>query len=455
MKPNTSLLILAALACSACNGTNAEAGAPPNIVLIISDDHGWTDYGFMGSAVARTPNLDRLASTSKVFTRGYLPAPVCRPSLATLATGLYPHEHGITGNDPPGAGTRHMRDPANRATMERVFARSPNVAELLARSGYQSHQSGKWWEGSPLDHGFSGAMTHGDVTRRGRHGDDGLVIGREGMEPVFEFIRGLQAGEGSPSPFFLWYAPFMPHTPHDPPERLLEGYSQPGRHERVARYFAMVEWFDETVGELVQFLEESGLARNTAVLYVADNGWIPETSREAQSRSRAKMSPYDMGVRTPVMVHWPGHVEPGRDDSTLVSSVDIVPTILGIADVGGPRSLPGIDLRDPVALSARKSVFGATFAHTAVDVDDPAANLKYRSIVRQDGWKLILPYTPNRDVTLMIRGTIADWMRFEPELYDLGADPHETRDLSEERPELVAELQAEIQRWWPVPEGGQ
>lgn len=141
------------------SGNVAEASSdvserPPNIVLIISDDHGWPDYGFMGHPVIRTPNLDRLAAESMVYTRGYVPTPVCRPSLATLATGLYPHQHKITGNDPPGERPAIARDVERRASMERVFSRNENVMELLRRSGYVSHQSGKWWEGNPL-HRFS------------------------------------------------------------------------------------------------------------------------------------------------------------------------------------------------------------------------------------------------------------------------------------------------------------
>ena len=428
-------------------GVPSAPEAPPNIVLVISDDHGWPDYGFMGHEVIQTPALDRLASQSMVYTRGYLAAPVCRPSLATLATGLYPHQHRITGNDPPGDWPAIARDVEARAQMEAVFAQSENVIELLGRSGYASHQSGKWWEGNPLDHGFTAAMTHGDVTRGGRHGDDGLVIGREGMDPIFEFIEA--SGD---TPFFLWYATFLPHTPHNPPERLLEKYQVPGRAETVAKYYAMVEWLDETVGELCDYLDENGLTENTVVLYIADNGWLSAEDRDEQPKMRAKMSPYDMGVRTPVMIRWPGRVPPGRDEVTLVSSVDLVPTMLRAAGIQPSPELPGIDLLDSDALSARDRVFGETSAHTAVDIEDPVANLKYRSVVRSDGWKLILPYTPNREVTLTIRGTVADWMRFEPELYQLLDDPHETKDLASARPELVAELRASLQDWWNVPE---
>ena len=424
-------------------GAPAGPEPPPNIVLIISDDHGWPDYGFMGSPVIQTPALDRFASQSMVYTRGYVPVPLCRPSLATIATGLYPHQHGITGNDPPGP----ARDPASRAAMEAVFARNDSVAELLGRSGYASHQSGKWWEGNPLDHGFTAAMTHGDVNRRGRHGDLGLVIGREGMDPILEFIES-SAGK----PFFLWYAPFLPHTPHNPPERLLEKYREPGRTTAVAEYYAMVEWLDETVGQLCDYLDQQGLSDNTVVLYVSDNGWLQSEQRSEQPMMRGKMSPYDSGVRSPIMIRWPGKVEPGRDDSTLVSSIDFVPTILGAAGIGQRADVAGIDLLDRAALAERDRIFGEEFAHTSVDIERPVANLKYRSVVREDGWKLILPYHPNSQVTLTIRGTVAPWVSEDPELYQVLDDPHEQQNLAADRPDLVEELHASLQEWWPVPE---
>ena len=453
------LAFVALLPCFGCSSGDPAEG-PPNIVLLISDDHGWPDYGFMGHPVVQTPNLDRLASESMVYTRGYVPVPVCRPSLATLATGLYPHQHMITGNDPPGEWPAIARDVEGRASMERVFARNESVVELLARSGYVSHQSGKWWEGNPLDHGFTAAMTHGDVTRGGRHGDDGLTIGRDGMHPIFDFINSTLAPPPAGydyfvppkvPPFFIWYGVFLPHTPHNPPERLLEKYLVPDRPERIAKYYAMVEWLDETVGELLDFLDEEKL-ENTAVLYVADNGWITTDDQADQPTARAKMSPYEMGVRTPIMIRWPGKVEPGRDDRTLVSSIDLVPTMLQAAGIVPSPDLPGISLLDREALQQRKQVFGATFAHTAVNVLDPVANLKYRTVVREDGWKLVLPYTLNKDVVHMIRGQIADWMQFEPELYNVLDDPHETNNLAAEHPELVAELRATLQDWWLVPE---
>ena len=105
--------------------------APPNVVLIISDDHGWSDYGFMGHPVVRTPNIDKLASESLAFTRGYVPTSLCRTSLASIMTGLYPHQHRIVGNDPPG----DARSAENRARMVALFQRSKTIAAMLGGEG--------------------------------------------------------------------------------------------------------------------------------------------------------------------------------------------------------------------------------------------------------------------------------------------------------------------------------
>jgi len=418
----------------------------PNIVLLISDDHAWSDYGFMGHPEVKTPSLDQLASESMVYARGYVPTSVCRPSLATIATGLYPHQHGITGNDPPG-GPGVVRDPVGRARMVEVFQRNQTLPELLGERGYVSLETGKWWEGDPKNHGFTDAMTHGDVSRGGRHGDDGLTIGREGMQPIYDFVDTAVAED---NPFFLWYAPFLPHTPHNPPDRLVESYEASGLHPEVAKYYAMIEWFDETVGQLLEHLDETGVRDNTLVLYVGDNGWLQAEDTQVQGLTPGKMSPYDAGSRTPIMMRWPGKVEPGRDEQTLVSSIDFAPTVLRALGMEPLPAMPGLDLRDPEALGNRTELFGALFAHTAVDIDNPEANLKYRTIVREDGWKLILPHAPNRDVLLTINGVVGDWARLEPELFNLTEDPHETTDLATERPELVEELGAALDSWWSV-----
>jgi arylsulfatase A-like enzyme len=439
--------VLASVAClCAIAGPTSRAQAPPNILLIVADDHAWTDYGFMGHPVVRTPSIDRLAASGTVYTRGYLPTAVCRPSLATLLTGRYPHQHGITGNDPPG-GVKTMFDPEARAAMVSVFRRNEVLPAMLASKGYVTLQTGKWWEGRPQDSGFTTAMTHGDVSRRGRHGDDGLKIGREGLQPIYDFID--RAGG---RPFFIWYAPFLPHTPHTPPERLLKKYEGTGVAAPIARYYAMIEWLDETVGELLDHLDRKKLGENTLVVYLSDNGWIQSPDPKPAQPTRAKMSPYDAGIRTPIVVRWRGRTAAARDDRTLAGSIDVVPTLLKAAGITPPADLPGLDLLDRRAMARRKELFGAVFVHTAIDVARPVANLKYRYAVREDGWKLIVPFAPNRDATLMIDARTADWMRLDPELYNVVNDPREERDVAAERPDVVKALRASMNRWWRVPD---
>ena len=153
------------------------------------------------------------------------------------------------------------------------------------------------------------------------------------------------------------------------------------------------------------------------------------------------------------MIRMPGRVAPARVDATLVSTLDLAPTVLGAAGLRAPDGMSGIDLvRDRAALGRRRILFGELFAHTAVDLHRPAANLISRSALREDGWKLILPHAANRDVAVTIGGTRPAWVGLEPELYDVRADPAERADRARERPDLVAELRARIEQWWPVPD---
>ena len=402
----------------------------PNVVLIISDDQAWTDYGFMGHKVVRTPRLDRLALQSLVLTRGYVPTALCRPSLATICTGLYPHRHGTVGNDPNG-GAGNL---AGREQMIAQFEKLPTLPRLLGRAGYVSFQSGKWWEGNPARGGFTAGMTHGDPKRGGRHGDAGLTIGRQGLKPILDFIDGATKDR---KPFFLWYAPFLPHQPHNPPQRLLDKYAAADRPLAIAKYYAMCEWFDETCGELLDGLQERGLTGNTLVVYVCDNGWVQWAGKSPGFEAlRSKRTAYERGVRTPIMVRWPGHVTPRRDETTLASSIDIAPTVLAACGLKPTADMPGLDLLDADATAKRKAIFGASFEHNIADLSNPASGLRRRWGI-EGRWKLLLP-NPAR-----LPGE-------KPRLFDLLADPHEEKDLAAEQPDKVKHLTALINQWWPA-----
>ena len=430
-----------------------QGPTPPNIVLIIGDDQSWTDFGFMGHEAIETPHIDRLAREGLVFRRGYVPTALCRPSLATMVTGLYAHQHMVVGNDPwippDGLGLAYGDNPRYRVLNRRVIERIeavPTLPRLLAEGGYVSFQAGKWWEGSYERGGFTAGMTHGDPDRGGRHGDVGLEIGRQGLGPMFDFIESVEG-----RPFFIWYAPFLPHTPHNPPERLLAKYRTAGRPIELARYYAMCEWFDETVGTLLDHLESNGLDENTLVVFITDNGWIqrtPETPVPEGWRTsfapRSKQSPYEGGVRTPILLRWPGTLEPGEREA-LASSIDLAPTILAAAGLEPPPSLPGVDL---LALArgeapARDTLFGEGFAHDIADVDNPAASLLYRWCI-EGRWKLVTTHTGRLGRAAALHPDLGR----APELYDLERDPHETRNLAEVYPEVARRLMRKLDGWW-------
>jgi uncharacterized sulfatase len=309
------------------------------------------------------------------------------------------------------------------------FDEMPALPRLLAPRGYLSFEAGKWWGGSFQRGGFTHGMTYGDPARGGRHGDLGLVIGRLGMQPVFDFIDMAIARQAS---FFLWYAPMLPHSPHNPPERFLAKYRGKAASLEIAKYWAMCEWFDETCGQLLDHLERRALTHDTLVIFLADNGWIqdPEADRYAL---RSKQSPYDGGLRTPILVRWPGKAAP-RTCDTPVSAIDIAPTILKAAGLVPQAGTDGVNLLDAQAVSARPAIFGEIYTHNAVDIHDPSSSLRYRWVVAGD-WKLIVPDRRNEPTGFV-------------ELFDVAHDPAEGRNMERERPEKVRDLKGRLDSWW-------
>jgi uncharacterized sulfatase len=267
------------------------------------------------------------------------------------------------------------------------------------------------------------------------------------MKPITEFI---DSAVDAHNPFFVWFAPFLPHSPHTPPRELFQKYKAKGiESDHVARYYAMVEWFDTICGQLTEHLDRRGVSENTLIVYIADNGWIQnETSPEFAPRS--KQTPYEGGVRQPILFHWPKRIRPGDRGDQLCSSVDIAPTILAAAGVPIPEGLPGINLM-PCLISGdateRREVLGETFSHDIADLSDPEASLSYRWVV-QGRWKLILTYDGERGRS----ETYHPRDDLRPQLYDLHSDPLEERSVAADHPDLVQSLGERLQAWWPVRE---
>ncbi len=408
--------------------SSQAATSTPNIVFILSDDQSWTDYGFMGDKNIETPRLDQFASESLTFQKGYVPTSLCSPSLATIITGMYPKDHGILGNDKKLPGDKREEKKAWRAkNYEAViedFKAITTLPDLLKEKGYLSFQTGKWWHGNYKIGGFDYGMTHGDPKRGGRHGDYGLQIGRKGMDTLTSYVD-LALKEKKP--FFLWYAPFLPHKPHTPPKRLLEKYSKKTDSKYLAKYWAMCEWFDETCGQLFDIIEDKGLTENTLFVYVCDNGWV-QNSDNGGSAKNSKRAPYDLGIRTPIMYKWAGKIKPKMDTETVVSSIDMVPTVLDILNIEKPKALPGISVLDEKQLAARKTIFGEIYAH---DFNTVASSLFYTMAVAKP-YKLILPDSKRKS-------------KAKVELFNTDEDPFEKNNIAEQHPEIVEKLKKQIE----------
>ena len=449
--------------------------AAPNIVYILADDQSWTDFGFMGNRRVSTPHLDSLARRSARFINGYVPSSVCRPSLATLLTGLYPHQHGVHFNHgPPGnAGYNRMTSREQYVTTRsREFSlirRLDTLPGLLGREkGYRSLQTGKFWEGHwrngqftegmtlfeapPLEQTFGGlrVLASGQRVAHG-NGDIGLSIGRQTMTPIEDFIEACEAER---TPWFVWYAPYLPHQPHDSPERFYHlAAARPDVAKHELPYFAAIAQFDQTVGELVRFVHDRGAMSRTLFVLVSDNGWSPSTTPE---RSRpeefaptktSKWSPFDAGLRTPILLCWDGVIEPATHE-TPVGTVDLFPTLLAAAGVPEAKrpDLPGQDLlpvaRGEAALDPQRPVFGEIYPNDATELGRPELDVAYRW-VRRGAYKLIVPKVAEGQLP---------WRSYldGPALFDLAQDPHETRNLidSENLADTVTQLRGLLDDWW-------
>lgn len=398
----------------------------PNLVLVIGDDQGWMDFGFMGSPNVQTPNLDRLAAGGTVFTHGINTASLCRPSLRTLLTGLHPHQlrdrteslHG------PGAAWRgpiQMRD----------FVTLPR---LLGEQGYASFEGGKFWE---ADHRIAG-FTHG-MQKPGddpSYGGVGRWIGREPMTPLYEFIE-----EHRDEPFFVWFAPQLPHIPHDPPPRYRAPYAGRGLSPTALQYYANATRLDDVVGQLIAFLEREGLRERTLVVFLSDNGWDqpPDVNRPVMlgDGPRGKGTLYELGFRTPIVFSWPGVIPEGERRGELVSTVDLFPTLLGYAGASVPANRPGYSLR-PLLESRgtwpRNAVAGKVRDFRApTDPRERPRRLPLNRaayFLRTPQWRYV--WYPYIDVE---------------ELYEIDADPYESRNVAASHPELVTRLREQTLRW--------
>jgi uncharacterized sulfatase len=432
------LTLVAALLFALATVDPAVAQPPPNVVLIIGDDIGWTDFGFMESFrtlqtnqgelpiqdVVQTPNLDAIAASGVLFRNGHATASVCRASLRTLLSAGGLHSFQWTAMEQtleavPGIGPIPVR-------AESQYYRT--LPRELGRLGCKSWEGGKMWEGTYEMAGFThGLATEiGSIFRSvgdefGRTDWNTASCGSTGapgvpcpaLAPFRQFLDGLD-GEC----FFAWIAPTLPHLPYSAPEIYRAPYQALGLQSYEVGYLANVTWLDQVVGEVLEELDERGLRDETLIVYVSDNGWglglqfVPGSGR-------GKGTLYDVGFRTPVILHWPGHVPAGAVYDDLVSIADVVPTIYDYVGADEPPGQQGMSLRPRIE-------GGSPLGRTEVIGFHEGLG----HFLRDDTWR---------------------YLRFlgdgHEELYRIDLDPYEQVDLAADHPELVASFGALVDEW--------
>ena len=339
----------------------------PNIVLLVGDDHGYNYFGFMGDEHVVTPTMDAIAEGGYVFTQGHAPTPYCRPSLRAIITGLHPVQYAHQKN--AYVEQRRVRDDvASMGDTEqaqwKAVAAADAMSEIhtlprrLQELGYASWEGGKWWERTYRNGGFTEGMTDGwDFDYWGKDGwfyqlwgaqGEGLV--RETMDPLFDFIDRHQE-----EPFLVWFGPALPHVPLDAPYTYTKFYEHKDLSNSAKAYYANITWWDDGVSRLMDHIKSRDLMENTLFIYVSDNGWDQEPGDEYQAQAggtyndspygsggpKGKGAIFDTSLRTPIIFYWKDRIRGSFNSTSLVTAMDIVPTVLDIVGLSIPDELPG------------------------------------------------------------------------------------------------------------------
>jgi arylsulfatase A-like enzyme len=415
--------------------TARPEGLPPNIVLIISDDQGWPDFGFAGSPIVETPNLDSLAQESRVFNYAFNTSSTCRPSLRTLLTGLHPSQ--IKSE------VRRIKRTGVQMSEVEELRHFETLPRLLHERGYASFQGGKYWEGSYEVGGFTHGMSQEmpdlsadrDLLKR-IAGGEGLALGRTTMEPLWQFID-----QHRDQPFFVWFAPMLPHTPFDAPERYREPYSDKALDAQTIGYYSNVTRFDARVGELLDRLDAAGLRRDTVIVFLTDNGWEVASDDTYESRkmggAKGKMSTHELGFRTPLLFRWPDRIAPGSDDKHLVSTVDLFVTLLDLAGAATPERRPGKSLWP---LLSGSGGFDRSFVAAELELvrrekrkGDSWATKQFAGFMRTKQWRYVQQQKPRRE-----------------RLYRIDRDPFEEQDVARQHPKVTRQMRERLSLWRKV-----
>ncbi|MHB8902737.1 MAG: arylsulfatase, partial [Thermoguttaceae bacterium] len=440
-----ALALLALLLPLLLAGADTACGAPPkpNIVLVMPDDVGCGDYACLGNPIMRTPSVDAFKEQALALTQFHV-SPTCSPCRSSLLSGRHEFKNGVTHTI---------------LERERMSLKTFTLPQMLKSAGYTTGIFGKWHLGDeeayrPENRGFDEVYIHGaggiGQTYPGSCGD---APGNTNINPALwhngkfektsgyctdlffgQAIRWIDSKRAAGQPFFAYIPLNAAHAPHVLPEEYYQQYlGKPGVNEDTAKHLGMIENIDTNFGVLLQKLADWGLQQDTLVIYfTGDNGGTAGTKIFNAGLHGGKGTPYQGGTRATVMFRWPGGGVPaGMECDALTAHIDIFPTLAEItgatvsakvqAQVEG-RSLRPL-LRDPKSEWADRTLVH----HVGRWPKGKAAEAKFSNCAIQDSRFSLVN---NR------------------ELYDLKADPGETRNVIAEHPDEVAKLRAAYDRWW-------
>jgi len=413
--------------------------APPNVVMVITDDQGYGDLACNGNPVLRTPNLDRLHNQSLRLTN-YHVSPTCAPTRAALMTGRYTNLVG-PWHTIQGRSILHQGE--------------VTMADCFRASGYRTGIFGKWHLGDnypsrPQDRGFDEVLIHGgggiwqtpDHFGNDYFDDTYLHNGKaqkfEGFCTDVFFANAQQFianAARTKKPFFCYIPTNAPHAPMWAPEQNavrykdVKGLREPG-------FYGMIENIDENVGRLREYLQNNGLAENTIFIFTTDNGSASGFQVFNAGMRGNKGSAYDGGHRVPFFLHWPrGGYAAGRPVDTLTAHIDILPTLLELTGVKRPKGAP-LHGRSLTPLLRKESWPART---VVVDSQREENLLPWRqAAVMTQRWRLVSP------------GPGGPGEPKKLELYDILSDPGQKSDVSAKHPAVVQQLRQEYEAWWKV-----
>lgn len=442
-----SILLLHFLITLSAQGTNLSHTQPYNIVLFIADDLGVNDIEPYGNKVVRTPNLTRLSKESLLFMRAFASSPTCTPSRSTMYTGLMPIRHGAHGNHGG------------------VSAGTQSLVQYLQPLGYRVAIAGKLHVGPEEVFSFE-RISKSNVIEPGHEKQPGLNYDLN-LEPVDKWLSQQQQNK----PFMLIVADHSPHVvwpekaTYDPNKVDIPIKHIDTRETRIsrARYYTDVTKMDNNVGKLLSSLDKNGLSKNTIVIFVSDQG--PQWPF-------AKWSLYDDGIKTPLMVRWPGTVKGGTKTGALVSLADLLPTIVEAAGGKAPQDIDGqsfLPVLKGIKDVHREYVFAT---HTG----DRLMNRAPARMLRTTKYKYILNlapeilYTTHMDKAKDHDGGREYWdswraksftdehaasilwryhNRPKEELYNVETDPHELHNLASDpnHSKLLNDYRGKLAEW--------